>query len=350
MKRVAAVNFGESTHILDHIAPLAYCLQIPLFVNDEKNFELLKKFYPQVKVVYEEEISFDFLAKNFDALVSCKRWNTEDKFSFVNFYNKDMKIIFCPHGNSDKGHINKANMLGYATHDAVMLYGNHMIDLLKKLNVYKKLNQYSIIGNFRLSFYKKFKEHYNEIIRKQVFSKLNPQYKTILYAPTWNDLEDSSSFFEVFQKLIKKVPDDYNLIVKLHPHIEERDPVAFYQVYENNLPPNILLLEEFPLVYPLLNSVDVYLGDFSSIGYDFIYFQKPMFFFDHHQRDPLKDQSLFLHRCGTQIPKGHWDNIFTFIQDNLSDKFKEQQMKIYDYAFGKELEMTQVKENFSKVL
>lgn len=342
-KKNAAINFGPSFHLLDHIAPLAYILDIPLFVDDEDCFQKLQNFYPEVKSYFKEELSFGFLAKNFDALFSCNYWFSEDKFAFTSLHNKNMEFIFCPHGNSDKGHVNKANMLVYTMQDKVLLYGSHMIDLLKTLNIYKHLKKSKVIGNFRLNFYQKFKRFYDDLLNEQVFSKLNPKNKTILYAPTWKDYENSTSFFEIFENLIKTTSSEYNLIIKLHPNLERRHATEFYQIYENNLPSNILLIEELPLIYPLLNKCDIYLGDFSSIGYDFLYFQKPMFFLDPFGRDAKKDPSLSLYKCGIQIDKKYWNNIFSFIEKNLNSNFQNVQKKMYEYAFGKERSISQIK-------
>jgi len=350
MKKVAATNYGNALHLLDHIAPIAYILDIPLFVDDERNYELLKKYYPQTKSHLKEPLTLAFLSKNFDALVSCNYWYPEDKLAFINFNNKDMKLVFCPHGNSDKGYINKVNMQSFAMQDSVMLYGNHMIDLLKNLAVYEQLKEHSIIGNLRLSFYKKHKTFYDEIIKDEILSSLNSQNKTILYAPTWKDIENSSSFFEIFSKIIKNVPSHYNLIIKLHPSIEDRNPTEFYQLYEENLPSNIKILQEFPLIYPLLNKIDMYIGDFSSVGYDFLYFNKPMFFIDHQNRNSANDPSLSLYKCGIQIDKKYWNDIFSFIDNNLSTKFSQIQAKTYRYAFGKEKELSEIKKIISPIL
>lgn len=344
-KKIAAINYGSSFHLLDHIAPLSYILDVPLFVDDENCFQKLKIFYPEVQSHLKEDLSFGFLAKNFDALFSCNPWFSEDKFSFNTLHNKNMQLIFCPHGNSDKGHIDKVNMFCYTMQDAVLLYGSHMIDLLKTLNVYKHLKKSKVIGNFRLQYYQKFKKFYDDLLNALVFSKLNSDNKTILYAPTWKDNENSTSFFKIFENLIKTVPSNYNLIIKLHPNLEKKHPTEFYQIYETNLPSNILLIEDLPLIYPLLNKCDIYLGDFSSIGYDFLYFQKPMFFLDPFDRDQKKDPSLSLFKCGSKIDKKYWNNIFFFIESNLNfNSLKSIQKKTYEYAFGKERSINQIKD------
>lgn len=343
MRKLAALNFSSSYHLLDHIAPLAYILDIPLFVDDEKSFDLLKIYYPQVKSHLNLNLSLKFLANSFDTLISCKWWFSEDKFFLKNFYNKDILLIFCPHGNSDKGHINKANMLAYAMQDIVFLYGNHMKDFLKKLSVYKKLKKHITIGNYRLSFYIKYKKFYDDIAQKKIFSKLNKNKKTILYAPTWKDLENSTSFFQILKKLTKSISKNYNLIIKPHPNLEEKNPVDFYQALPKDLPENVFWLDNFPMIYPLLNKCDIYLGDFSSIGYDFLHFQRPMFFLDPTKKE-INHPSLFLRNCGTSIIQDNWDNIFSFIQKNENSDLKNVQKKIYDYTFGQILNISETKE------
>lgn len=348
--KTACVNFSDTFHLLDHIAPLAYILDIPFFLNDENNYKILKKYYPFVKSYLKDNLSYDFLANNFDSLISCNYWFIEDKLALENIKNKNIKLIFCPHGNSDKGHINPANIKAFAIQDALLLYGDHMINLLKTLNVFENLKEYRIIGNYRLGFYKKFKEFYDQIADEKIFSKLNSKNKTILYAPTWRDNENSTSFFKILNKLIKTIPPHFNLIIKPHPNIEKTQPVDFYQNFPKSLPSNVFWLDDFPMIYPLLNKCDIYLGDFSSIGYDFLYFQKPMFFLDPFERDHKTNPSLFLYQCGLQIKKNDWDNIFSYIENNQMKDFKNKQNEIYEFAFGKDLKLDSIKQKVLQLL
>lgn len=350
MEKIACVYYDSVNAYLDHLIPLSYLLNTSVFFEDEKLFQLAQKFYPQANLFQKHPLSYKFLADNFNVLISCDIWFEEDKFSFENFHKNKMKLILCPHGNSDKGHIMSAKMQAYASQDMVLLYGNHMIQLLKSLKIFDKLKQFAVVGNFRLSFYMKFKKFYDKITNEIIFSKLNKKNKTILYAPTWKDQENSSSFFQIFEKLIKKIPAHYNLIIKPHPNLERKNPVEFYQMYKENFPKNILFLQDFPIIYPLLNKCDIYLGDFSSIGYDFLFFQKPMFFLDHLERDKINSPSLFLHRCGQTIPKDYWDNIFDFIDKNLNDDYKKIQNEIYHFTYGKEKKLSEIKKIIIKAL
>ncbi len=345
--KIAAINSSDDTHLLDHIAPLSNILDIPLFVQNENNYLLVKKYYPKIKSFLNEELRIDYLAKNFDYLIENKFWLYDQKELFKTF-NKNIKLFFAPHGNSDKGYINKNLINFYKNQDTVFLYGNHMIDFLKKNKIFQTLKSYAISSNYRLSYYLKNKTFYDQIVEKEIFYKLNKKNKTILYAPTWKDSENSTSFFQIFKNLTKNSLKNYNLIIKPHPLLEKKQTVLFYKNYQSHFLKNIIFLENYPLIFPLLNKIDIYLGDFSSIGYDFLYFQKPMFFLDIHENNN-KINSYNLYKCVISIPKKYWNNIYLFIDENLSANFQITQKKMFDYAFGKILKTSNIKKNLMKI-
>jgi CDP-glycerol glycerophosphotransferase (TagB/SpsB family) len=68
----------------------------------------------------------------------------------------------------------------------------------------------------------------------------------------------------------------------------------------------------------------------SSVGYDFLTFNRPMFFFNPTQRDS-SDQGLYLHQCGSTLEP---DQIFHALNDDQSHlaSLREQ---TYGYTFGK---------------
>ena len=122
--RCAAVNSGPDFHLLDHIAPLAHLMNMPLLLTEEKNFELARRYYPQVDAQYHPDLEhrLSFLAEQFDALFECKYWAPHLKRLFRDLYRKDMRLVFCPHGQSDKGYAAPLLSL-YSTQDLVLLYG-----------------------------------------------------------------------------------------------------------------------------------------------------------------------------------------------------------------------------------
>lgn len=279
--RCAAFNTGTEFHMLDHIAPLAEILQIPLITTEPLNRDLSVRYYPQIETRFMPHLEFELkkIAEEFDGLIECKYWAPHLKSLFKEVYKKEMKLILCPHGQSDKGY-HYPSLAQYAQQDAVLLYGPLLIEMLQELNIWPSIKNYAIIGNYRLKFYRKYQTFYDDLVEREIFSKLNPKNRTLLYAPTWKDQDQSTSFFRFAPSVISQLPKDWNLIIKLHPLLEQKDPALFYSIAALADPKeNVLLIDQFPPVYPILNRADVYLGDHSSVGYDFLAFERPLFFF-----------------------------------------------------------------------
>ncbi len=321
----AAFNTGPDFHLLDHIAPLAELLQIPLITTEECNTELAQRFYPQIEVRYMPDLEFKLgaIAEEFDTLYECKYWAPHLKALFSRCYQKEVKLIFCPHGQSDKGY-QMPLLAPYALQDGVLIYGELMIEMLKELGIWDAIEHYTVIGNYRLLFYRKYQAFYDALAEREIFSRFGKQNRTLLYAPTWRDADNATSFFTYGAQVIAELPSDWNLILKVHPLLEQRNPGLFYAIAARiDQKPNAVMVHEFPPVYPILEKVDAYLGDFSSVGYDFLAFQRPMFF--------LPTQSLRrLHACGTLIDP----SIPLYSQFEISNRYAEAQNKLYQFAFS----------------
>jgi hypothetical protein len=328
--RCAAFNTGPEFHMLDHIAPLAALMQMPLITTEEKNYHLACKYYPQVATYFLPDLEFRLgeITEQFDVLFECKYWGAHLKQLFQDLYQKKMRLVFCPHGQSDKGF--QAPVLAqYIQQDLVLLYGDLLIDMLKSLNLWSLISHYAIVGNYRFKFYQKHKAFYDSFTRNII--PLDPKKKTLLYAPTWKDKDGSTSFFEYGPKVLSEHPSDWNLIIKMHPLLEQKNPAQFHKTLAwVDKKPNAFLIHDFPPVYPILSLADVYLGDFSSVGYDFLAFQKPLCFFPINQTGKL-------HECGRIIDPTQ--NLYLQI-DQLS--VHKEQNTLFSYAFAEE---QNVKEN-----
>jgi hypothetical protein len=165
--------------------------------------------------------------------------------------------VFCPHGQSDKGYAHPL-LAPYAQQDVVLLYGELLQTMLKELGITARSAK---VGNYRLSFYLKHKKFYDELAEQELFSRIPQKKRTLLYAPTWNDADTATTFFQWAPTLLSNIPEEWNILIKLHPLLEQRDPVRFYQIAalaENK--PNAMLVLDFPVIYPLLARSDIYLG------------------------------------------------------------------------------------------
>ncbi len=308
MEKCAALIYGDSSHYLDHLAPLAHLLNIPLIVSDPKIAALAKTYYPMVELLPSEDT--EWIVRTYDTLIICTPRDLFDVDFFLpqHFLKKRVATVWCPHGNSDKG-LFSTFMEGLKKEEYAFLYGQRMVDLFKQKNVFDQLKAHALIGNYRLAFYQKYKAFYDALVPKGPF---------IFYAPTWQDVEKSSSYFDALPHLLS-VPENRTLVIKPHPNL----PI------ENIENPNVRILLDFPPIYPLLNALDVYIGDMSSIGYDCLAFDKPMFFLNQNERD-----GLYLFECGVPVKKGQYPEIYTLIDSHPPDAFAGARKKAYTHTFG----------------
>lgn len=341
---------GDSVNHLDHLAPIAYFMNVPMVIDEEFLIETMERYYPQVENVYVDHHAkiLETIATNFDFLfVSCSNYRADLSPLFEIIFRKKIHFWYCPHGNSDKMYKQFENQA------FVFIYGNQMKERLKEAGYYDTYDGIVRTGNYRLSFYNKYEEFYDNLVEEEVFSKFAKKQSTILYAPTWVDQEKNSSYFDVGLSIIDQLPDHYNLIIKIHPwmvhqkaghvaHIEER--------YKDK--PNVVVLPLYPLIYPLLKRTDIYLGDFSSVGYDFLYYNRPMFFFEPKKRVKDRSYSNHLHHCGVVIPESSYPSLFTFIENHLGiqETLKDARAKTYDDAYGQERDFDVIKQEVLDVL
>ncbi len=303
---------------------------MPLITDDAKTAELSKLYYPQIQTIYKEplELSVFYLAEHFDLLfVTTKSIAVHLMPAFELFANKKMRFIYCPHGNSDKGQ-RSHSMTPYQFQDMTLTYGPQMTDFIKSRGDDQTLNAIIPTGNLRLSFYERHRKLYDALIEKEIFSRFKEKQQTLLYAPSWQDEEGSSSFFEMADPLLSTLPSSMNLLIKLHPLLNEHSPGFSSHLFEKfKHSPNIQIIIDFPLIYPLLNRCDLYLGDFSSVGYDFLSFDRPMFFFNLDRNTKGCD----LHHCGVEISE---KDPFHSIEKHSGDDFSKNRREMYLHAFG----------------
>lgn len=327
---IATFNTGDNPHLLDHIAPLAYILKAPLILNDPALLPLATKYYPQVSIELKTNLNKELkeLTSKYDTFIECKYWNPELRWMLRHLYQAKTKLIFCPHGQSDKGF--EAPLLApYTTQDGVLLYGPLMKLMLQKLKLWEQLPPHAMIGNYRKTFYETFSAFYDPLIEKDVFSRFAKKQPTLLYAPTWRDADQATTFFTHLEPLLKALPAHWNLLVKPHPLLKRKTPELFYQ--QNFLEKsNVLFLKELPLVYPLLARVNAVLSDASSISYDALSFPCSLLFFQKKQTP--------IYQCGIEVTP---ETLFPLLEKELP--LSKQRKKLYAVAFEKTLSFEEIR-------
>jgi hypothetical protein len=340
--RSAGLLYGPEAHHLDHLAVICHLMRIPLIVTDEEIAQQALKYYPSVKTLLVDTIEIGhYLVDQHEVIFyAMPRLLFEEIFFFAQqLQRKRIHTIWCPHGNSDKGHASFF-MEALEQEEVALVYGPKMIDFFIKKGVFHQLKAHVVTGNLRYSYYRKNKAFYDEMIEREVTRRLPEALKTLFYAPTWQDSENSSSFFDAAPHLIEQLPENCNLIVKLHPnllHQRSGDVERLLLKYEGES--RVLFLTDFAPIYPLLDLVDVYIGDMSSIGYDFLIFNKPMFFLNQNGRDSESDPGLYLYRCGVEVAHEKYSKFYSIMEKHLTSdtrQFTPIRKEVYDNTFAKE--------------
>ena len=338
--RLATIVSDRDEHYIDHLAPISHKLNIPMIVNDEEIESLIHNHYPKVKVIYKHSIDLGFyMTQNFEIVYTCLPDPLFRQLCFVAelILGKTLFNIWSPHGQSDKGHVG-CYIESLAKESFALVYGKKMTDFLIEKGSFDQLIGTITTGNYRLKYYMENQSFYRKKLKERLCFNDN---KTILYAPTWKDNEGSYSFDRVIKDIITMVPNHFNLLIKPHPNMFQSGELNPFLLSQLPTKENVAFLSHFPPIYPLLDFADVYLGDMSSIGYDFLSFKKPMFFFNVDRRDPSKDKGLYLTQCGVLIePKDH-KNIFSIIEDKMFSPFEKIQTAVYDQVFGEEEDFKQ---------
>ncbi len=341
----AGLVYTTSAHHLDHIAPLCLLLDLPLIVTDPGIYAQATTYYPQL-IVYEiDELHLiDFIAKRFGLLISCLPACLLSKIflTLEHLYGKKITSIWCPHGSSDKGY-HFAGKTGLQEERFAFIYGQKMRDFFREKNIFPNLRQTISIGNYRHSYYTNVKPLYIDIFEKSIGSQFTEKKPLILYAPTWEDEFQTHSILQIAPHLIETLPADYNLLIKIHPNVSIQQAhkiELMIETYQHR--PNIGFLTDFPLIYPILDQTAIYVGDRSSIGYDFLTYNRPMLFIDTVTNHPLN-------QCGPTIHPDSIDEFYDILQDHLSvdpAPFKQVRADLCAYTFDPLSDKDTIKSQF----
>src|SRR5207244_888854 len=113
--------------------------------------------------------------------------------------------------------------------------------------------------------------------------------------------------------------------IKLHPNLVEKNKIEVQKlIWQYEKKKNIQFLLDFSPIYPLLNFVDLYIGDASSIGYDFLSFDKPMFFLNQNKL------STYLFQCGIVIAPEKYSDIYSIIDQTMHQNFSAIRKQVYE--------------------
>ncbi len=356
LKGVALVGDYQVNNA-DHLGPIASIMDVPLLFLNESDTELCVDLYPDVAIGTPpyEEFNAEYMIRHYDVLFLSDLW-PQEKFEqtfgeLEKEHHKKLRHVFCPHGFSDKSYY----LVDCVYEDISLIYGQNMLDMIKEHQKEHLLKNYVLTGNYRYTYYKKHRKHLDKIVEDRYLSRFASRQTTILYAPTWMDMEEASTFFDAIEELLDSLPDHFNMLVKIHPRLEvhsqpDKDNTALYHylVGKYSKKPNVVFVEYFPLVFPLLAASDIYLGDSSSVGYDFLAFNRPMFFLNKFRRNPKQDRSALLFTAGTSLLPEEYGLLYKIIEKQLprdQEMYSDIRGKLWDYTFGAERSFDEIKKD-----
>lgn len=335
----AGLLYGPESHHLDHIAPLCAILDIPLITTEESLLKQAEEAYPFIKILYLDYLELPFfLVKNYKVIFYCFSRILFNELFFLaqTLCKKNIHTIWCPHGNSDKGNLKPYTQALYQE-ELLLVYGQQMIDFFTR---HKLIKPYVITGNFRYQFYLQHKDWYDAYIAQKM--PLSNQKKTIIYAPTWRDSEKSCSFFSAITHLIEQKPAKYTLLIKPHPNLAQQEPFFVKEIEEKcKAIPDVYFISDLAPIYPLLNRCDLYIGDMSSVGYDFLQVNRPMFFLNQNNLD--NNLSTYLFRCGQIISCKQYSDMYSLLDNAQQQELTLARKEVYQYAFAPCLCLKQLK-------
>ena len=189
---------------------------------------LLNKYYPPTL--------YHLVERNKINPASCHTWfdlilTTETQWAAKFASIKPFRFAYLPHGQSDK--TAPLSLKNFANQgDIYFYYGSRMLKTLEHQKLLKSPSHAIATGNFRHSFYQEHRSFYDQLVKREILSQINQSNPTFLYAPTWNDKPDASSFTKYYLPLIQQLPDNTNLIIKLHPLLENEYPSEVFYLKE----------------------------------------------------------------------------------------------------------------------
>lgn len=290
-KMLADKAMGNKVIILD-IEEISFIPYIFPIVKNLKNRTNRIKYYISTHYKGDESLRiFDVGLKNQFGTILNKKLNAADIFLSPHIYGKG-------HRDTVRIHINHNQPVKYESYqkeDFINFDIHFLTSPLHREQTENTIRKYNLSDNeiklFDIGYPKSDDLLSGSFDRIEVLKELNlnPDNKTVLYAPSWDEGLSLRSYGDSVIENILKVKN-INLIVKLHPisYCPENGPnYLFYtgginwqdrfKKFESNIN---FRHEPMSKIDPLLAASDVMITDLSSVALEFIVLDKPVIYID----------------------------------------------------------------------
>ncbi len=263
-----------------------------IYTDSALTFNNLNKYHPNLKFVYYKTIAD---IRN-QMKTSGVRVIIYPDYHIRHFKDLEgVRHVQVFHGTSDKVYDYRRDVLEY---DLFFIPGEHALERYRKKGLLKK-NNGVIIGYPKLD-----RVFRGELSRNDELAKLrmNPNKKTVLYAPTWVDRASNSSWKKFHSTLITDKPDNINLIVKLHPNLIRYRKNEVEEMRKQLQPhKDTLLIDKSPDIVPVMAASDVLLSDVSAVTREYLAFKRPFIFLSNKPKWFWSKQKTTLWECGKVV-------------------------------------------------
>jgi hypothetical protein len=234
-------------------------------------------------------------------------------------------VIFTRHGTGDREYTFKKDLYDF---DLVFIPSKKMYNQFKELNILKKLKSYLLVdySKFDYLFYNKDNPSLN------IFDNDLP---IILYNPHYD--KKLSSFYKDSEKIIFTIVESgkYNVILSPHPLVNIwflLDRIKKRYPRSKRLHKDWSSLHKVNFDY--MQIADLYLGDVSSNVYEWLYFNKPIIFYNSHNIDWKNNPYYKFWELGEVVTDQYQliDRLEKTFR--VSDRYKGAREKMKAYTFG----------------
>lgn len=309
MRKMCAILPKDYIGHLDHICPLTSLLEIDFFTDCAEIAAIAKQQYPKITLYLEERNLYRMSLSSYDSILTTLPRQIIDLlfFSASIEIGKEPHTIWMPHGQSDKD-----NMHALTKEICLFIYGDKMKSMIKPVLQSNTIQ----IGNFRKAYFDIHREFYETLVKNVL--DLTTDTKYVLFAPSF----EKGNIHTWVEALIQKKPADITLLIKLHPNtVNLHQGQSLKNKYEEH--PGCKFIEDFFPIYPILSFTHALFSDISSICYDFLFFQKQMFF--------TSSENTPMQKCGETCNSL---DPYKNLDKNIS-LYSKQQKELYLQSFAK---------------
>lgn len=174
---------------------------------------------------------------------------------------------------------------------------------------------------------------------EEIGVKVDPQKKILLYAPTWKEkkasVTETLEEYARFKACVEKAQPEYQVLVKVHQFVYAmiRDSQAT-QKLDYIIPATIDANEVLPLA-------DILVSDYSSIFFDYLYFERPILFYIPDLEDYADYRGLYAPVDELPGPFSQnlediieWIQNIDIVKQQYIDLIKRQKEKCCSYDVG----------------